>query len=116
MANVSPQRFAGRVGKQADGRIRRVLNAAGDSRQRNGDTLEVAPDGRLEVRVAKGGPLRLTRRGLELDPAHAGEMNRPQLKMIRDPDSGASAADLREKLIEILDELRRTGHMRSGGV
>jgi hypothetical protein len=111
-----------------------------ESRQRYGDTLEVAPDGRLEVKASRGGGLRVTKGGLGLEETEAGEMNLPSMARITDvevftitaatsngsvtllrdninaaviPSIQAQLARLEEKQNELLSELRRTGRVRS---
>ena len=108
---ATPQRFSGRVSTLANGRVRRALNAHGDSLQRYGDSLEVDKTGRLETRLARNSGLQMTRQGLKLDPIAAGEKNNPPMKAIRDPAS-ASAADVHTTMLELLSELRRTKRIR----
>lgn len=109
----TPQRFTPRAGSQSSGRLRRYLDGGIDSDQRNGRSLEVGKDGRLEAKIAVGGGLEISEReGLRIRLEDLGEKNRPMLNSIRDPEAGATAADLRLKLMEILKELRRTGNMR----
>lgn len=111
---ATPPRFSGRAGSKSSGRLRRALDGATDSDRRFGDSLEVGSDGRLEVRLAHGAPLRKTRRGIELDIEKLGEPNRPQLNLVRDLSSSATTADLIDKVNEMLSELRRTRHMKGG--
>jgi hypothetical protein len=109
---ATPQRFSGRAGSNLPGRVRRALDAHIESKQRFGDTLEVASDGRLETRVARNGGLKQTKDGLTVDVEQVGEKNRPTLGRISDPAS-AAAADIHTTLVELLKELRRTGNMRA---
>ena len=122
------------------GRVRRALDGGVESTQRYGDTLEVAQDGRLEVRMSRNGGLKRTADGLAMADAEAGEMNRAQLNRIKDVDvftvtaatsngsvtllmNNINAAvlpsiqdqltRLEEKQNELLAELRRTQNMRS---
>jgi hypothetical protein len=94
------------------GAVRRALDGAVDSERRYGQTLSVAKDGRLEVKAARDGGLKMTRQGLVIDREQVGEKNRPPLDYIREPEAGASAADLRAKICEILAALKKTGNMR----
>lgn len=112
MANPTPQRYSGRAGSNLSGRVRRSLDAAANSTQRNGSTIEVATDGRLETKVARGGGLKVTRDGLMVDMEQVGEKNRPAMNRIADPAS-AAAADIHTTLVALLDELRRTGRTRT---
>jgi len=96
------------------GRVRRALDGSVDSTRRFGDTIEVAPDGRLESRLAKGGGLKMTREGLMLDLKLAGEKNRPQLNNVRELAPTATTADLIVKMNELLKESMRTGNMKGG--
>jgi hypothetical protein len=112
MSSPSPGRFTPRAGSRVTGAVRRALDGQIDSQRRYGETLSVAKDGRLEVKAVRGGGLKMTRQGLAVDQAQVGEKNRPPLPFIREPASGASAADLRETLCELLRAMRKTGNMR----
>lgn len=107
----SKQNFVQRAGSGMPGRMRRAVDGMLESTQRNGETIEVAPDGRLEVKAAAGGGLRQTPQGLMIDQAQLGDVNRPAMNRIADPAS-ASAADIHTTLLELLNELRRTGRTR----
>lgn len=137
---VSRQNFQQRAGSGQPGRVRRALDGGVESRQRYGDTLEVAADGRLEVKVSRSGGLKLTRDGLTLESSEAGEMNLEVMNRIQDvevftitaatsngsvtllrnnindaviPSIQAQLARLEDKQNELLAELRRTGRVRS---
>lgn len=114
--NSSPQRFTPRAGSRMPGAVRRALDGQIDSNRRYGQTLEVAQDGRLEVKAAPGGGLKMTRQGLVIDQAQVGEKNRPPVSMIKEPLEGASSTEkldnLRAAFIDLLAELKRTGRMR----
>lgn len=90
------------------------MEGAVDTSRTYGDGLDVAPDGRLDIRVAKGSVLRMTSRGLDIDPLALGEVNRPQLNHIADAATGSTTADLVLKINELLAELRRTKHAKGG--
>lgn len=106
-----PQNYTPRSYSGMPGRVRRSLDGQILSKQRNGETIQVM-DGRLEVRVADGGGLKMTSQGLMVDLTQTGEKNRPPLDRIMDPVSGATTTQLRATIIELLAELRRTGSMR----
>lgn len=108
----TPQRFTPRSSSALPGRVRRSLDGASQSGQRNGDTIEVAADGRLESRLVRNGGLELTRQGLKVNAESVGEKNRPQLSALRELDAAASAATVAAKVNELMAELRRTGHMK----
>jgi hypothetical protein len=113
MAMRTPHRFTVRA-TGVPRRVGRALEGAVDTDRRYGDTLDVQRDGRLDVRIAKGSPLRMTRRGLDIDPGVIGEKNRAPLKHIADVASGATLAETQATLNEILAELRKTKNMRGG--
>jgi hypothetical protein len=108
-----PQRFTGRAGSKSSGRVRRALDGAIDTQRRNGDTLDVV-DGRLDVKLARGTALRVTRTGLDIAPSALGDKNRDSMSFVRDAATGATAADLVTKVNELLAELRRTKRMHGG--
>lgn len=112
----TPANFSRRAGSNMPGRVRRALDGGVESRQRFGNTMEIAPDGRQEVKTARGGGLKQTPHGLALDPQALGEKNLPKLSRIAEPISNATLATafatLRASYIELLDELRRNGYMR----
>ena len=114
MARQSPQRFTPRAGSRLPGQVRRALDGQIDTERRINKTMAVDKDGRMGTNVAPGGGLKLTPQGLVVDKGVVGEMNRPVMNHITDPAVGATAADLREKLVEILRELRRTGNAKGG--
>lgn len=105
-----PQNFTVRAGSKLPGRVRRHLDAAIDTDRRNGHSLDVI-EGRLDVKIAPGQPFEVSRDGLKFT-GQMGEQNRAQMRHIADPPSGASAADLRMTLIEVLGELRRTKRLK----
>lgn len=109
---LTPQRFTPRGGSSMPGRVRRSLDGGVDSERRFASSLSVQKDGRLGARLARNSGLEETRQGLRINKAEVGEKNRPMLNTIRDPESGATAADLRVTMIELLREMRRTGRMR----
>lgn len=136
----SRQNFQQRAGSNMPGRVRRALDGGVESTQRYGDTLEVAQDGRLEVRMSRNGGLKRTADGLALSSGGVGEMNRSQLSRIKDvevftitaatsngsvtllrdninnaviPSIQDQLARLEEKQNELLAELRKTRNMRS---
>ena len=136
----SRQNFQQRAGSKMPGRVRRALDGGVESTQRYGDTLEVAQDGRLEVRMSRNSGLKRTADGLAMVDAEAGDKNRAQLNRIKDVEvftitaatSNGSVTLLRdninaavlpsiqdqltrleEKQNELLAELRRTQNMRS---
>ena len=113
MANRTPHRFTVRA-TGVPRRVGRALEGAVDTDRRYGDTLDVQTDGRLDVRIAKGSALRMTRRGLDIDPQELGDKNHPQLKHIADVASGATLAETQSTLNEILAELRKTKNMKGG--
>lgn len=90
------------------------MEGAVDTSRTYGDGLDVARDGRLDIRVAKGSVLRMTSRGLDIDPLALGEKNRAQMNHIADAATGATTADLVLKVNELLAELRRTKRVRGG--
>lgn len=90
------------------------MEGAVDTSRTYADSLEVERDGRLGVRVAKGSVLRMTPRGLDIDPQAIGERNRAQMNAIADAATGATTADLVSKVNELLAELRRTKRVRGG--
>jgi hypothetical protein len=94
------------------GAVRRALDGQIDTQRRLGQTLDVK-DGRMEVKAARNGGLKMTRQGLVIDQEQVGEKNLSPCNLVRDLDSGASAATIVEKVNELLKELRRTGRMRS---
>lgn len=108
----TPQRFTPRAGSNLPGRVRRALDAGVESTQRNGDSMEVAKDGRLGARLVRNGGLEETRQGLRVNAEQVGEKNRPQLSAIRDLAAAPTAATVAAKVNEILAELQRTGHMK----
>lgn len=112
MAQRSPQNFTGRAGSNMPGRVRRALDAKIDTDRRNDESLSVK-DGRLGVRIATGQPFEVTREGLKFTGT-LGDPNREMMRHIADPPSGATAADLRSTLIEMLTEMRRTKRLRGG--
>lgn len=114
MAQKTPHRFKSRVSSGLPRRLGRVVEGAVDSDRVYGEGLEVQPDGRLDLRVAKGSVLRMTRRGLDIDRENLGEKNRPQLDRIADVPTGSSTADLLAAFNTLLAELRRTKNMRGG--
>lgn len=113
MANQTPGRFTPRAGSRVPGAVRRALDGQIDSQRRYGNTVEVAHDGRLEVKAAPGGGLKMTRQGLVVDQAQVGERNYKPIAMQRELDtSTATAAQLATAFNALLSELRRTGRMR----
>lgn len=96
------------------GRIRRALDGAVDSERRFGNTLEVSKEGRLEVKIAKGQPIKQTRQGLVIDEQAVGEMNREPMRAIDDIPTGSTLAVTITKVNELLAELRRTKNLRGG--
>lgn len=111
----SKQNFVQRAGSGMPGRMRRAIDGNLESTQRNGETLEVAPDGRLEVKAAKGGGLKQTPQGLTVDQESLAT-SLPKINRISDPVSNATlataVATLRTSYLELLSELRRKGYMR----
>ena len=112
MSNPTQQNYSRRSSSGQPGRVRRSIDGNVESRQRFGDTLEVAPDGRLETKLARNGGLKMTKDGLQVDLSAVGDKNRIPLNNIRDVQRGATAAELRETINELLAELRRTTRMR----
>lgn len=112
MSSGTPQRFTPRAGSSMPGRIRRALDGQIDTKRRLGETLDIAPDGRMEVKAAKGGGLKMTRQGLMVDQEAVGEKNRPMLNFLADIPSGSATSVVLTKVNDLLKELRRTGHMR----
>jgi len=104
-----PQAFTPRASSKMPGSVRRALDGQIESRQRNGDTLEVS-GGRLEVRAGAG--LKQTRQGLVVDMEQVGEKNRPPLKSISDLSSSSTAAQVATAFNDLLSALRKTGNMR----
>jgi hypothetical protein len=84
--------------------------------QRFGTSIEVAKTGKIETKVVPGGGLMVTDDGLMIDVEQVGEKNRSPINRIQEPASNATlataVATLRSSVIELLDELRRTGNMR----
>lgn len=116
MTNPTPQRSTARV-SGVPRRVGRVLEHAVQSDSRYGNTLEVGQDGRLDIKLTRNDSgLELTKEGLRLADAARGEMNRPQMNRVDDLATGASAATILAKVNELLAELRRTTHMKSGGL
>ena len=112
MTQRSPQRFTPHAGRSLPSNVRRALNGAIDTDRRNNMSLDVDRDGRLGVNIAPGSVLKMTRRGLDIDQGAIGEKNREPLNHITNPDSAPTTAELSSKITEILNELRRTKHMR----
>lgn len=108
----SPQRFTPRASSKMPGQVRRALDGQILSSQRNGRTLEVATDGRLEVKAAPGGGIKISKQGLMVDPVDIGEKNRPPIERQSDLASGSTAAQIVTAFNALLSELRRTGNMR----
>lgn len=109
----TPQRFTPRAGSRMPGAVRRALDGQIDSQRRYGQTLEVAKDGRLEVKAAPGGGLKMTRQGLVLDQAQVGERNRPPMERQSELDaSSATAAEVAAAFNALLREMKRTGRVR----
>jgi hypothetical protein len=98
------------------GRVRRAMDGGVESKQRYGNTVEVASDGRLEVKAARGGGLKMTKDGLALSPTEAGEMNRPQINRMNEIPFVSTNATLnacRETINALISEMKRTQNMRS---
>jgi hypothetical protein len=113
MTNLTPRRFTARVAG-VPRRLGRLMEGAVDTNRTYDDTMDVAPNGRLGVRVAKGSILRQTKRGLDIDPQAVGEKNRPQLAHITDIAAGSTLAETITTFNALLAELRRTKNMRGG--
>ncbi len=108
----TPQRFTPRSASSLPGKVRRALDGAINSTQRNGKTIEVGTDGRLETRVAAGGGLKSTKQGLVVDQAQVGEKNHLPIQRQADLSSASTAAEIAAAYNDLLAELRRTGRMR----
>lgn len=108
----TPQRFTGRAGSSAPGRVRRALDGAIDTSRRVNESLTVDKDGRLGTKLARSGGLRMGPDGLEIDPIAVGDKNLSPIDRIAEIPSGASAADVAEVVNTLLAELRRTKRMR----
>lgn len=108
----TPQRFTGRAGSGTPGRVRRALDGAVDTSRRVNESLTVDKEGRLGTKLARSGGLRMGPDGLELDPIAVGEKNHSPIDRIAELPSGATAADIREVVNNLLAELRRTKRMR----
>lgn len=109
---ATPQRFTPRAGSSLPGQVRRALDGHINSQQRNGESLEVAKDGRLEARLDPSGGLKMSRQGLALDALALGEQNRPPIERMSALSASATTADLIASMNKLLSELRRTGRMR----
>ena len=112
MTNRTPRRFTGRT-NQAERRLGRLMEGAVDSSRTYGKSIDPGTDGRLEIKTPKGSGLKVTSRGLELDPAVAGEKNRVSMVPIDDLATGASAGNLVVTVNELLQALRDTKRMRT---
>lgn len=112
MTNFTPQNYSRRAGSGQPGRVRRSIDGNLETRQRFGNSLEISQSGLLETRLARNSGLKMTKDGLQVDMSAVGDKNRAPLNSIRDVQSGASTADLRETINELLSELRRTTRMR----
>lgn len=112
MSNPTPHNYSRRAGSGQPGRIRRSIDGNLETRQRFGDSLEVAQSGLLETRLARNSGLKMTKDGLQIDKDLVGDKNRAPLNSIKDIQLGASAADIRETVNELLAEMRRTTRMR----
>jgi hypothetical protein len=108
----TPQRFTPRAGSRLPGQVRRALDGHIDSSQRNGETLGVAKDGRLEVRAAKGGGLSQTKQGLVVDPKAVGDKNHSPIERQADLVAAPGVAAISTAFNALLKELKRTGRMR----
>jgi hypothetical protein len=113
MTERTPHRFTSRV-SGVPRRVGRALEGRVDTDRSYGDTLDVQTDGRLDVRIAKGSVLRMTRRGLDIDAQQLGEKNRAALQHMADVPTGSTLATLLTAHNELLAELRRTKNMRGG--
>lgn len=73
-------------------------------------------NGRMGTNISPKGGLLETPQGLAVNPAQAGEMNRPQMQHIGDIEDTVTvtAAEVAEKLNALLTEMRRTGRVRGG--
>lgn len=105
-----PQRFTPRASSKMPGSVRRALDGQILSTQRNGKTLEVGSDGRLEVKAGAG--LKQTRQGLVVDLEQVGEKNRDPIKRQSELSSSATTAQIVTAFNDLLSEMRRTGRMR----
>lgn len=110
-SGATPQRFTPRAGSALPGQVRRALDGHINSQQRNGESLEVGKDGRLEARLDPAGGLTMSRQGLALDALAVGDKNRDPMSKVSLSNT-VSAASVHAALLELLAELRRTGRMR----
>lgn len=108
---ATPQRFTPRAGSSLPGQVRRALDGHINSQQRNGESLEVGKDGRLEARLDPSGGLTMSRQGLALDTLALGDKNRAAMSKVSLSNT-VSAASVHAALTELLVELKRTGRMR----
>ena len=86
MAQRTPRRFTARVAG-VPRRVGRLAEGSVDTDRTYGDTIDPASDGRLEVRIPKNSGLKITPRGLVVDPA-AGDKN--LIKMVPQDDLAAT--------------------------
>jgi hypothetical protein len=107
----TPQAYTPRSGSRLPGQVRRALGGHIESAQRNGDTLEVSTEGRLEVKIAPGSGLVMTPQGLMIDPKEVGDKNRPPVDKV-DVPATVTAAALHAWATTLVAELKRTGRMR----
>lgn len=129
---TTPQNFSGRAGSALPGRVRRALDAHTESKQRFGNTTEVSPEGRLEVKLSRNSGLKMTKDGLTLDAININGSTIQDVKTfaVKDPDSSPGSANslaedliantipsieeqigkLEDKMNELLGALRRIGN------
>lgn len=112
MAEITPQKFSGRIGVQGNGRLRRALNAVGDSKQRFDDSVDVDKNGRLGIKLARNSGLEMGRDGIKLSPQILGDKNHEMIVRQNDLASTATASQIVTAFNDLLSELRRTKRMR----
>jgi hypothetical protein len=88
------------------------MEGAVDSSRTYGKSIDPGTDGRLEIKTPKGSGLKVTTRGLEIDPSAVGEKNLLKLVPIEDLATGATAGNLVVTVNELLQALRDTKRMR----
>jgi hypothetical protein len=108
----SARRGTGRVGVGKSARERRLFQAQGED-YTLGDSLTVGSDGRLEISLAPDGPLKVDRDGVREKEGSLGETNLPTMGPVAKLETGASAAEVLDKVNELISELIRTRRSRT---
>jgi len=112
MTNRTPRRFTGRT-NQAERRLGRLMEGAVDSSRTYGKSIDPGTDGRLEIKTPKGSGLKVTNRGLEIDPLAVGEKNLVKMVPVDDLDAAATVGDAVATVNALLQALRDSKRMRT---